>query len=214
MCLNVRNNLNAFGVKIEVLTNKKKIKKERFVDLKTKQHLLRTDFGESKKLKPFTNAQLNKFNFEKLDAIIVSDYNKGFITTNNIKFIISKAKNAKIPVFVDSKKNNLSEFENCIIKINRLENSKVKKFPNNYELIITCGENGAIWNNNTFSIQACDVFDVCGAGDTFLAGLALRYLETKSFEKSITFANNCSRIAVQKFGTYTLTKKDINDLRI
>ncbi len=58
------------------------------------------------------------------------------------------------------------------------------------------------------------MFDVCGAGDTFMAALVFEYLHTKCFEKSIDFANKCARLAVQKFGTYTLTKKDIDDLRI
>ena len=214
MCLNVRNNLVAFNLEVCVLTNNKMIRKERFIDLKTKQHLLRTDFGESSKLEPLTELQLNKNDFSGLDAVIISDYDKGFLTNKNIKFIISKAKNVKVPVFVDSKKSDLSEFENCILKINKLENSKVKEFPNNYELVVTHGKNGAMWNNKLFPTKACDVFDVCGAGDTFLAALASEYLKTKSFEKSIIFANRCSKIAVQKFGTYVLTKRDINDLRV
>mgnify|MGYP003628014107 FL=1 len=214
MCLNVRNNLIAFGISVKTLTNKRIIKKERFVDLKTKQHLLRTDFGENLRLKPCTKSELERINFDDLDAVVISDYNKGFIDDNNIKIILSKAKDRDLYIFVDSKKNDLSIFENCIIKINQLEHSKVKKFPKKHELIITAGEEGAIWNNKVFPTERCDVFDVCGAGDTFMASLVSEYLKTKSFEKSIEFANKCSRLVVQKFGTHTLTKKDISDLRI
>ena len=212
MCLNVRNNLIAFSISVKSLTNKRMIKKERFVDLKTKQHLLRTDFGENLQLKPCTKSELERVNFDDLDAIVISDYNKGFIDESNINIILSKAKDRNLYVFVDSKKNDLSLFEDCIIKINQIEYSKVKKFPKKYELIVTAGEEGATWNNKIFPTERCDVFDVCGAGDTFMAALVSEYLNTKCFEKSIKFANKCSRMAVQRFGTYTLTKEDINDL--
>jgi D-beta-D-heptose 7-phosphate kinase/D-beta-D-heptose 1-phosphate adenosyltransferase len=212
MCLNVRNNLIAFNIAVKSLTNKRMIKKERFVDLKTKQHLLRTDFGENLQLTPCTKLELEKINFDYLDAVVISDYNKGFIDNETVEYILSKTKD--INVFVDSKKNDLSIFENCIIKINQAEYSKVNKYPKKYELIITSGEKGAIWNDKIFPTERCDVFDVCGAGDTFMAALVSEYLKTKSFDKSIEFANKCSRIVVQKFGTYTLKSEDIDDLRI
>jgi sugar/nucleoside kinase (ribokinase family) len=57
------------------------------------------------------------------------------------------------------------------------------------------------------------VFDVSGAGDTFLAALVAEYLKTKSLEKAIDFANKCSRIVVQRFGTYSITEEDVRSLR-
>jgi len=212
MCFNVRNNLIAFGLRVHTLSNKRMIKKERFVDLKTKQHLLRTDFGENLRLKPCTKSQLERINFNELDAIVIADYNKGFISNKNMQLIISKAKSFDLKIFVDSKKNDLSCFENCVLKINKLEFSKVKKMPKNYEIIVTAGEEGAIWNNTTYPTESCDVFDVSGAGDTFLAALVYEYLKTKSFEKAIKFANKCARVVVGKFGTYTLTQQDVEAL--
>ena len=56
---------------------------------------------------------------------------------------------------------------------------------------------------------------MCGAGDTFLAGLTYKIIESASqtglsgIGTSIEFANKCAGIAVQKRGTYTLTKQDI-----
>jgi len=214
MSLNVRNNLIAFSLSVDSITNKKIIRKERFVDLKTRQHLLRTDFGENLKLEPCTKTQLEKIKFSDLDAVVISDYDKGFIDSTNVKIILSKAKASNVTVFVDSKKTDLSIFEDCIIKINQSEYEKSKVFPNTYQLIVTKGADGALWNNKTFSTERCDVFDVCGAGDTFMAALVFKYLHTRCFEKSIDFANKCARLAVQKFGTYTLTKEDIDDLRV
>jgi len=212
MCLNVRNNLIAFGVSVKTLSNKRMIKKERFVDLKTKQHLLRTDFGENLRLTPCTKSELERVDFSNLDAVVISDYNKGFITDENISLIISKAKEYDLHIFVDSKKDDLSSFEECILKINQAEYNKAKNFPEKYELIITTGKDGATWNDKVYSTKHCDIFDVCGAGDTFLAALVFEYLATESFEKAIEFANKCSRVVVQKFGTHTLTKEDISDV--
>ena len=212
MCLNVSNNLKAFETSVKVLSNKRILKKQRFVDLKTKQHLLRTDFGEDILLKPCAKEELERVEFDNLDAVVISDYNKGFITTENVKIILAKAKEQNLTVFVDSKKQDLSCFENCIIKINETEFKRIKKLPINYELIITLAAEGACWNKKIYPTEKCEIFDVSGAGDTFLAALTYKYLETKSLEKAIKFANKCSRVVVQKFGTYSLTRKDFDDI--
>ena len=213
MCLNVRNNLKTFGIEVEVLCNLEPIQKQRFVDLRTKQHLLRADFGENERLAQCDTEELDKYDFAELDAVVIADYNKGFVEKELIEIIITKAAAANINVFVDSKKCDLSAYKNCIIKINKLEFNKLKEQPEQCELIITMGEQGARWNRNTYPTEACDVFDVCGAGDTFLAALVYEQLETKSIEKGIQFANHCSRLVVGKFGTYTLTSEDVKNIR-
>jgi bifunctional ADP-heptose synthase (sugar kinase/adenylyltransferase) len=45
MALNVQKNLEALGHKTMIITNPETIKKERFVDQRTMQHLLRVDSG-------------------------------------------------------------------------------------------------------------------------------------------------------------------------
>ena len=114
---------------------------------------------------------------------------------------------------MDSKKSDLSAYNQCIIKINKLEYNKLRKQPDDCELIVTMGSKGALWNNNTYPTEPCDVFDVCGAGDTFLAAMVFEHLNTNSIEKAIQFANKCSRLVVGKFGTYTLTPEDVESLR-
>ena len=213
MCLNVRNNLETFGISVQTLCNSEPIQKQRFVDLRTKQHLLRADFGESERLAPCDVTQLDKCDFAQLDAVVIADYNKGFVEKDIIQSVIAKAAVTKINVFVDSKKCDLSAYENCIIKINNLEFSKLKKRPRQCELIVTLGDLGARWNDTVYPTEACDVFDVCGAGDTFLAALVSEQLITKSIEKGIQFANRCSRLVIGKFGTYTLTAEDVEGIR-
>jgi len=213
MCLNVRNNLETFGISVQVLCNPGLIQKQRFVDLRTKQHLLRADFGENERLTACDVVELGQYDFEKLDAVVIADYNKGFVEKEIIEAITAKAAAANINVFVDSKKCDLSAYENCIIKINKLEFNKLKKQPAQCELIVTMGDLGARWNGNTYPTEACDVFDVCGAGDTFLAALVYEQLATQSIEKGIQFANHCSRLVVGKFGTYALTSEDVENIR-
>ena len=140
------------------------------------------------------------------NAVIISDYDKGFVTPDNIKFIVN---NFKCPIFVDSKKNDLSEYENCIIKINEIEYKRVLKFPKNYELIVTLGDRGAIYKDKIIPTNKVNVFDVSGAGDTFIASLVVKYLLSNDLEKSIKFANLCSSIVVTKSGTASITKEEV-----
>ena len=70
--------------------------------------------------------------------------------------------------------------------------------------------NGALWNHKTFPVPITRVFDVTGAGDTFLAALVFYYIQLPSLDESINFANKCAAIAVQNPGTYTLTMEDVD----
>jgi D-beta-D-heptose 7-phosphate kinase/D-beta-D-heptose 1-phosphate adenosyltransferase len=209
MCFNVANNLAALGCHVDTLRNIEMIYKERFVDVKTKQHLLRSDFGENNNIEPLSVMGIE---FESYDAVVISDYNKGFVTSENALLISKHCMQSHIPLFVDSKKRDLSCFDGATIKINEKEWDRVTRYPHNYELVVTMGAKGASWNNNTYKTKECEVFDVSGAGDTFLASLVSEYLHTNSFEKAIAFANSCSRIVVQKFGTYCLKKKDLEQI--
>ena len=63
-----------------------------------------------------------------------------------------------------------------------------------------------------FQPQVVKVFDVCGAGDTFLAALVVEFLKTRNMQTAIEFANKAAAIAVSNFGTYILTKEDVNEI--
>ncbi len=63
-----------------------------------------------------------------------------------------------------------------------------------------------------FSTRAVEVMDVCGCGDTFLASLAYQYLQTKSIEDAILFANKAASISVQHRGNYAPNLKEISNL--
>ena len=57
------------------------------------------------------------------------------------------------------------------------------------------------------------VFDVVGAGDTFLSALVYFYLIYGKIEEAIPYANKAAAIAVTHFGTYVLTERDVNEVR-
>ncbi len=105
-------------------------------------------------------------------------------------------------------------YENCIIKINEKEKREVTNLPKNYSLIVTLGERGALYNNKIYPTNKVEVFDVCGAGDTFISALCSYYICSKNMIESIMFANRCSGFVVQKFGTYAIKKDDLNEVCI
>tara|TARA_R110002020_G_scaffold130148_1_gene291287 strand:- start:33769 stop:34524 length:756 start_codon:yes stop_codon:yes gene_type:complete len=208
MSANVLLNLKAFGIDVEHITNEHKIEKHRFIDSRYNQHLLRYDTGE--------RATLPHLNLEKVDsdtlydAIVISDYNKGFLRDSDCREICAAFKDT--PIFVDTKKNNLTCYNNCVIKINEKEYKNITQKPNLAEFVVTLGDRGASYNDTVYHTHPVEVFDVCGAGDVFLSALVYGYLQTNSMAESIKLANKCASLSVSKMGTYVLTQDDINDL--
>lgn len=200
MAWNVRQNLLAFGIEVYMLTNDEKITKTRYIDEKSNQQILRVD--DEIKLKPM-EYEIPK---ESYDAIVISDYDKGFVTSQKLFDIVY---NSKCPVFIDSKKQFLPKY-NCYIKINDVEYSKLKDSADYDNLIITKGGKGAEYDGVLYPGQQANVYDVVGAGDTFLAALVFGYLKTKKIQDAIPLANKAAAIAVSHQGTYVLSREDIH----
>ena len=206
MSMNVRHNLENFGLSVDHFHNQEVIRKNRFVESRYMQQLFRCDEGENERVKSFICPA--KEDILKYDAIVISDYNKGFVTEKAFSQLRENTP-LEIPIFVDSKKNDLSIFDNCIIKINNIEEAKAT-FGKNQEIIVTLGKQGAKWRSNIYPAEKVDVYDVCGAGDVFLASLVYGWLKyEKSLESGILLANKCSSLSVTKSGTYVITKEDI-----
>ena len=170
----------------------------------------------------YLKKELIIFIFSDYSAIVISDYNKGFFDEIVIKQIVSKCRGHKIPIFVDSKRNDLSCFEGCIIKINETEYAESTFFPDSCEMIVTAGRGGAVWRDEIFPAEKSEIDDlessssdslrvanVCGAGDTFLSGLVTEYLSSGNMKKSIKFANLCGSKAIENFGTYVISLDDL-----
>jgi D-beta-D-heptose 7-phosphate kinase/D-beta-D-heptose 1-phosphate adenosyltransferase len=149
-------------------------------------------------------------NVRKVDAVVISDYNKGFLRTSTLIKICEKFKD--IPVFVDTKKEDLTMLSQCVIKINEKEFSNIKRMPPTCEFVVTLGEGGALYNDKVYETKKTEVFDVVGAGDVFLSSLVYGYLTSGSLESAIEIANKCASLSVSKMGTYVLTKEDIQNI--
>ena len=200
MVKNVYNNLKAFGIEIDLLTNEEEVIKTRFIDEKSNYQILRSD--EEPEIKPFSH-QLPKNNY---DALVISDYDKGFITQEKL-FEISNSFVG--PVFIDTKKTCIPE--NAFIKINESEFKRVTHFiPDN--MIITKGGEGTEYQGKLYPAEKVKVFDVVGAGDTFLAALTYAYIKYGTIDKAIPLANKAAAIAVSHTGTYVLKEEDVKTL--
>ena len=204
MAGNVKKILENFKHNVEAHFNSEEIKKIRLVDSRFNHHLLRMD-EEPTDIKPFVFESKKKF-----DAIVVSDYNKGFVTEEVATEISQFARENKIPMFVDSKKVDLSCYKGCMIKVNASEWQSLESVPTDCDFIVTLGKDGALLNNVMYPAIKTEVFDVCGAGDAFLCGLVHCYLKTGDLEESMWFANRCGAVAVGHFGTYAITLEDTN----
>ena len=223
MAKNVYSNLKSLENSVTLVTNLQEIRKERYIDETTMQHMLRCDIGERERLVPISSSQISDIKFQDFDAVVISDYDKGFLNDESIEKIISTCTSLDVVIFVDSKRTNLSSYPNCFIKINELEFEKARNIDKTCKVIITAGDKGAIYNGKVFpcaqseidflevasSVKILRGKNVCGAGDTFLSGFVTHYLKNKDIEKSIEFANICGSKAVENFGTYIITPEDL-----
>tara|TARA_R110000824_G_scaffold7532_8_gene34162 strand:+ start:3187 stop:3933 length:747 start_codon:yes stop_codon:yes gene_type:complete len=201
MAMNVAHNMGALGVTADIITNDnwQNSKKSRYIDNKTNQMLLRIDENDEV-LQPLDAFALNEETIRKFDAIIISDYCKGFLTEKSIKQISLLNRN----VFLDTKRLLgpwCSDIE--FIKINYYEHGRTKHLLNEdiYDkLIITLGSGGCKYRDEVFPVPKVEIKDSSGGGDTFIAGLVAKYLETNDIREAIKFANECATKVVQKRG--------------
>jgi len=196
MAANVCLNLQAFNVDTTFLTNSEKIVKTRFIEEKYNHQILCVDNGE--KIKPL----LLPISASNFDAIVIYDHNKGYVTGSKIFEIVE---HATCPVFIDSKKENLPNKNNCYhIR---------QEFEGNVENLITSlGSKGCIFENILYPLENIKVYDIIGTDSVFLASLVYGYLKYNNMSKALLFANKAFSIASQEMGAYILTDKNIISL--
>jgi D-glycero-beta-D-manno-heptose-7-phosphate kinase len=213
MASNVYENLKALGADVHIHTNFKETK-NRYIDVKSKQQLLRVDEKNDKG--GFIGIMYGLINYETYDAIVISDYGKGFFQRSDYTKL---RENFQGPIFIDTKDTDLDHYEGAIVKINQYELEKAGPVRKVDDLIVTYGGEKVIWYKSSsdapelFFPPKVEAYDVCGAGDTFLATLAIRYLETESISEAIQFAMKAAAITVKHIGVYAPTREEIENVK-
>jgi D-beta-D-heptose 7-phosphate kinase/D-beta-D-heptose 1-phosphate adenosyltransferase len=204
MAANVVANLKALDSELEItfVTNIQKPYKIRYVETKSNQMLLREDLNDH----IAQRFRMDGIDFSSFSAVIVSDYNKGFLTEEHLRAIAGASKLS----FLDTKKP-LDTFAigYSFIKINELEWEEackrgVKANDWGTKLLVTKGANGCDWNGSNYPTTPIEIANIAGAGDSFLAALVVEYLKSKNIPKAIHYANEITSIVVTKKGVTTV----------
>ena len=200
MAMNVLHNIKSLGVECDIITNSnwQLVKKSRYIDNKTNQMLLRID--ENDEVVDEIDISLIEKNIKNYDAVIISDYCKGFLS----EAVMKKISMMHDRVFLDTKKllGDWCDHMNYI-KINYYEHARTKHLLKKElydQLIITLGSNGCEHRGKIYPVEKVEIKDSSGAGDTFIAGLTVEYLKDFNIDDAIHFANQCATKVVQKRG--------------
>lgn len=160
------------------------------------------------------------------DALVVSDYDKGSITSCVMSCLSKLERRWSV---VDSKRLDLSLFNGFdLLKVNHDEYSvQVSMTGHLYErfeslfgtVVVTKGSSGAdlsiydkkrsssgkhVVHTEHFPTEPSSPVDVTGCGDTHTAAMAFVLAKTGDARAAVRFANQCASKVVQKFGTSTI----------
>lgn len=204
MAMNVLRNIQALHDAADIATNNEweKVTKTRYVHHKTNHTFIRIDSKH-----PVERIMLDQLPLEDFDIIAISDYNKGFLTEEDIEHIC-RSHNC---VFIDTKKP-VGDWakDATFIKINdyEYERSKPTLTPELEEKIIrTEGREGAVYKGKRFPVsEVVEVKDSTGAGDSFYAALLVHFAENGVIEDAIHFANECARRSVERRGVAVIER--------
>ncbi len=198
------------------------------------QHVVRVDLEEKTPISSQLEDKIFRFiRQEKIDALIISDYNKGLITESLLQKVLPYSRQSKIPVYVDPKVEHFLSFSPVtLITPNHLEAEKMvhhacrsdkdvekageKIFSSisTQYLILKRGEQGlSVFEKGKKPVHvptlAHEVYDVTGAGDTVIAVSSLALISGATIQEAAMLANIAAGIVVGKLGTATLTADEL-----
>jgi D-beta-D-heptose 7-phosphate kinase/D-beta-D-heptose 1-phosphate adenosyltransferase len=167
-------------------------------------------------------------NKKNIDAIIISDYDKGFITESLCQTIIKYANENNIPTFVDPKIKNYMKYKGCFLFKPNQNEAEVISGEKNIDkilgfirdkiecanILMTRGKEGMILNNHNNKIEhdsIINLVDVTGAGDIVLSTLVYCYLKYGDLLKACKIANYIGGKSVSVIGNYNISKNDITE---
>jgi D-beta-D-heptose 7-phosphate kinase/D-beta-D-heptose 1-phosphate adenosyltransferase len=168
----------------------------------------------------------------EVDTVVFSDYAKGSLSS--VSELIAQARDRGIRILVDPKGNDFNRYRYANILTPNLREfeSVVGPCGDEHELIdrglslgrdldldalcITRGEHGITLIDlraaraRQFPVQSREVYDVTGAGDTFIATLAAAVSSGYTLEPALEFANQAAGLVVERLGTACLTAAELN----
>lgn len=168
-----------------------------------------------------------------VQAVILSDYRKGVLTPEIVRFAIAQARARDIPVFVDPKSKDFSKYRGATcITPNLAELAAAGGRPAEEEaeivalareflvkakaeaILVTRSASGmtlvqASGEVRSVQARALEVFDVSGAGDTAIATFALAYASGETMARAMEIANAAAGIVVGKLGTATVNPDEL-----
>lgn len=233
--IKISNTLNANILKNIVIAQEHQTTIKERIYLGKKQ-ILRIDHEEN------INSKYDQIILEKCDQLIassdiliLSDYDKGVLSSNVLHSLVQKAKELNIPTIVDPKKTDFSHYSGSNIitpnlyefkkatanfdqSLTKQEKAKMLSEQNDFEyIVITEGAEGMTVlgkNCKTTSLSTNKVSeaDVTGAGDTVIATLSLVYALTKDIIFSAKIANLAANYVVKQLGTSSIDIEKLNTL--
>lgn len=196
------------------------------------QQLLRLDWeeefhiNEEQEKKIISNL---KEKIKTLDALILSDYDKGLLTPSLSQKIIALCKENNVIVTVDPKPKNIENFigassitpnkkeaysaakKSSQVDIDIVGNELKEKF-NLETVLITRSEEGMTLYSDTIHnipTYAKEVYDVTGAGDTVISVFTLARAAGATWEEAAKIANAAGGVVVGKVGTSTISTDEL-----
>jgi len=169
----------------------------------------------------------------RVSALILSEYNQGIMTDRVIKESIAIANEYKVPVIIDPRGNDYSKYKGATVvtpnkkELETLVGYEIEEEGEIYSasidimekcgidnLLVTRDKDGMSLVSAQSSLchipaKARSVFDVSGAGDTVITGLALAIANGEDMYTASFIANVAAGIAVGKAGTATVTIEEI-----
>ncbi len=201
------------------------------------QQVVRFDREEKNKVDGKLSAHLIgqiKKSLPGYDAVIISDYRKGVISSELVREIVRLAKPKNIFVSVDPKVGHFHCYRHVsLITPNVQEASAasgieirdekslvnagrtlLKKLPCS-AVLITRGEQGMSLFKKDIAVHiptvAKNVYDVTGAGDTVIAVFTLAHASGASLEEAAVIANHGAGIVVGEVGTAVITQEQLRN---
>jgi rfaE bifunctional protein kinase chain/domain len=193
------------------------------------QHIVRVDKEDREHIDKRTENKLSDFlrdNIDDWDCLAISDYAKGVVTQSLAQRVISISNERKVISIGDTKPAHAAFFKNVYLLTPNLKEAKEiagiddatkagKKIQKqlNSNVLITEGSRGmTLFQKHSmlhFPTKAQEVFDVAGAGDTVVAGMALSLAAGANLEEAAIVANHAAGIVVGKIGTATISVEEL-----